>query len=209
MINSSNVSGDKSRVVGYGTWLLYEGEKNRFLKEYYSSYILKLVKDVIASKFSKNKVITNHAAIFNQLGACFVTLKKQGHLRGCIGSIIAHQPLINDLINHANNAAFNDPRFNPLNEDEINDLEIDVSLLSYPKPIEFKGEKDLLDKIVPYKDGIIIKDKGHQAVYLPSVWEELPDKEIFLQSLKMKAGLEPDYFSDSFEAYRFHTEYLQ
>ncbi len=209
MYNSSKSSGDKSRVVGYGSWMLYEGSKNKFLKKYFSSYMLKLVKDVICSKFNNDKIITDHTPVFNELGACFVTLKKHNHLRGCIGSIIAHQPLINDLINHANNAAFKDPRFSPLEESEVSDLEIDISILSAPKPIEFKNEKDLLDKIVPYKDGIIIKDGNYQAVYLPSVWEELPDKELFLKSLKIKAGMHPEHFSDTFEAFRFEAEYIQ
>ncbi len=209
LINSSHVSNDKSRVVGYGSWILYEGEKNKFLKKHYSSYMLNLVKNVIKSRFSKEKIITNHTAVFDESGACFVTLKKHGNLRGCIGSIIAHRPLIDDLINHANNSAFKDPRFNPVEQNELDELKIDISLLSDPKPIEFSDEKDLLEKIVPYKDGIIIKDGNYQAVYLPSVWEEIPDKELFLKSLKMKAGMQPDHFSDTFEALRFYSEYIE
>ena len=209
MLNSSAITGDKSSVVGYGAWFLYEGSKNRFIKEFYSDYVLKLCKDVIASRFSKNKVYTNHAPVFNGMGACFVTLKKYNNLRGCIGSIIAHQPLINDLVQHAQDAAFKDPRFKPVEKFELDDLRIDVSLLSEPKKIEFKDEADLLEKIVPFKDGIIIKDKGYQAVYLPSVWQDLPDKEMFLKSLKMKAGMMPDYFSSTFEAYRFSTVYIE
>ena len=209
MYNSSLATNDKSRVVGYGAWIVYEGGKNQFIKKYYSNYILNLVKNIILSKFDNHEVITNHAPVFNESGACFVTLKKQGHLRGCIGSIIAHQPLINDLINHAQDAAFRDHRFNPLEEDELEELEIDVSILTDPKRMNFKDEQDLLNQIVPNKDGIIIKDGSHQAVYLPSVWEDLPDKIMFLKSLKMKAGLHPDYFSDRFEAYRFETEYIQ
>jgi len=209
MFNSSLTSGDKSRVVGYGSWFLYEGEKNTFLKEYYSDFMLDLCKKVIRSKFDKNTFYTNHPPVFNEQGACFVTLKKDGRLRGCIGSIIAHQPLINDLVQHAKDAAFHDPRFNPVEESEVDSLTMDISLLSDPKPMSFKDETDLLEQIVPYKDGIIIKDKGYQAVYLPSVWEELPDKELFLKSLKMKAGLPPEHFSKTFEAFRFKTEYIE
>ena len=73
----------------------------------------------------------------------------------------------------------------------------------------FNGETDLLNQIVPYKDGIIIRDGEHQAVYLPSVWEDLPDKKVFLNSLKMKAGMPPEHFSETFEAYRFETEYIE
>ena len=209
MINSSLFSGDKKRVVGYGSWFLYEGSKNKFIKEYYSNYLIDLCRNVILSKFNKNEVITNHASVFNELGACFVTLKKEDNLRGCIGSIIAYRPLIADIVQHAQNAAFNDSRFNPVKESEVKDLKINISLLSSPEPMNFKDEEDLLNKIVPYKDGIIIKDGNYQAVYLPSVWEEIPDKELFLKSLKMKAGLSPDHFSKTFEAYRFEAEYIK
>ena len=209
MVNSSFVSGDKSRVVGYGTWFLYEGSKNEFIKKYYSEYLLNLCRNVILAKLGGKTFFTNHAKVFDELGACFVTLKKLGNLRGCIGSIIAHQPLINDLVQHAEDAAFKDPRFNPVTQDEAGLLSIDVSILSEPKPMTFTDEADLLRQIVPFKDGIIIKDGWKQAVYLPSVWEDLPDKELFMKSLKMKAGMSPDHFSKSFEAYRFETEYIE
>ena len=208
MYNSSLTSNDKSRVVGYGSWMLFEGSKNQFIKKYYSTYILKLCKNVILSKFDNSDLKIKKNAVFDELGAAFVTLKKQGNLRGCIGSIIAHRPLIKDLIAHSINAAFNDPRFNPLKKEEVDELEIDVSILSEPEQIEFSDEADLLDKIVPFKDGIIIRDEDLQAVYLPSVWEELSDKELFLQSLKIKAGMHPKHFSKTFEAYRFEVEYI-
>ena len=209
LINSSLVSGNKSSVVGYGSWFLYEGSKNKFIKEYYSEYLLKLCRNIILSKFNKGTLYTAHAPVFNQLGACFVTLKKNNNLRGCIGSIIAHQSLINDIVQHSKDAAFHDPRFNPVEENEVDSLTIDISILSEPEQMRFKDERDLLEQIVPFRDGIIIKDKFYQAVYLPSVWEDLPDKVMFLNSLKMKAGLPPEYFSKTFEAYRFSTVYIE
>ncbi len=209
MYNSSLVSDDKTRVVGYGSWLLYEGSKNKFIKEYHSDYLLKLCRDIILSKYNKKQIITHHAPVFNEPGACFVTLKKNDNLRGCIGSIIAHQPLINDIVKHSLDSAYNDPRFNPVEEKEIKDLTIDISLLSEPKQMFFLNEEDLLNKIVPFKDGIIIKDGNYQAVYLPSVWEEIPDKNLFLKSLKVKAGMKPEHFSKTFEAYKFETEYIE
>lgn len=209
LINSSLTSGNKSSVVGYGAWFLYEGSKNKFIKEYYSEYLLKLCRNIILSKFNKGTLYTAHAPVFNQLGACFVTLKKNNNLRGCIGSIIAHQSLINDIVQHSKDAAFHDPRFNPVEENEVDSLTIDISILSEPEKMSFKNEQDLLEQIVPFRDGIIIKDKYYQAVYLPSVWEDLPDKVMFLNSLKMKAGLPPEYFSETFEAYRFSTVYIE
>ena len=209
LINSSNATGDKSRVVGYGGWFLYEGEANEYLKKYYSEEIKSLCSEAIMSKF-EDRIINNIdlPSVFDEKIACFVTLEKQNNLRGCIGSIIAHQTLREDLIHNARAAAFNDPRFNPLDKNEIEDLSIAVSLLSAPSKINFKDEDDLLNQIVSFKDGIIIKDKGYQAVYLPSVWEQLPDKQQFLNSLKLKAGMSADYFSDTFEAYRFYSEYI-
>ena len=209
LINSSLTSGNKSSVVGYGAWFLYEGTKNKFIKEYYSEYLLNLCRNVILSKFNKDTLYTGHAPVFNQLGACFVTLKKNNNLRGCIGSIIAHQPLINDIVEHAKDAAFRDPRFNPVEQNEVDSLTIDISILSELQPMTFRDEQDLLEQIVPFRDGIIIKDKNRQAVYLPSVWEDLPDKAMFLNSLKIKAGLPPEHFSDTFEAYRFSTVYIE
>ena len=209
MTNSSVVTGDKSSVVGYGTWFMYEGEKNNFLKEYYSDFILDLCRTSIKSQFDKEQIEIKFPQVFAQAGASFVTLEKHNTLRGCIGSIIAHRSLIEDIVINAQNAAFNDPRFNPVAKDEIPDLQIAVSLLSTPKQMNFKDEEDLLNQIRPFQDGIIIKDGNYQAVYLPSVWEQLPDKKEFLNSLKMKAGLAPDHFSKTFEAYRFETVYIK
>ena len=209
MTNSAEVTEDKSRVVGYGCWFLYEGDKNQFIKKYYSDALISLVHLVIESKIKSTNVTVNYPQVLDEFGACFVTLEKFGQLRGCIGSIIAHQPLINDLIAHSKDSAFNDYRFNPVTENELNDLKVSISILTSPKSIAFSNEQDLLDKIVPNKDGIIIKDGEYQAVYLPSVWEQLPDKTEFLNSLKVKAGLSADYFSDTFEAYRYETVYIK
>ncbi|MDD3437759.1 MAG: AmmeMemoRadiSam system protein A [Candidatus Gastranaerophilales bacterium] len=204
------MTGDNSRVVGYGSWLLNEGEKNNFIKQFFSDYVINVCKKSISAGFNREKIAINEIPeVFYQPGACFVTLEKHGNLRGCIGSIIAHRALIDDLVKNAQNSAFSDPRFSPLTEDEFNDLEIDVSLLSAPEKMEFEDEADLLSQIRPYIDGIIIKDRGYQAVYLPSVWEQLPEKEMFLNSLKIKAGLPPKHFSSTFEAYRFTTEYIK
>lgn len=210
MVNSGDITGDNSRVVGYGSWILYEGEKNVFIKEYFSKFVIDVCKESILAGLNEEKPkFKQIPGVFNQLGACFVTLEKSGNLRGCIGSIIAHRPLIDDLIKNAQNSAFSDSRFQPLRRDEFEDLSIDVSLLSIPEKMNFKDEADLLAQIRPFVDGIIIKDGVYQAVYLPSVWEQLNEKEIFLNSLKIKAGMPPKHFSDTFEAFRFTTEYIK
>jgi AmmeMemoRadiSam system protein B/AmmeMemoRadiSam system protein A len=210
MTNSSSTTGDKSRVVGYGSWFMFEDSKSKYLEKYCSQFMIDMVKIVINSAFERNKNITiNYPQIFDEYGACFVTLEKEDRLRGCIGSIIAHQPLVNDLVNNAKNAAFKDFRFKPVSQDEVKDLKVAISILTHPVKIEFKSEKDLLKKISAKKDGIIIKDGNHQAVYLPSVWEQLPEKSEFLNSLKVKAGLSEDYFSENFEAYKFAATYIK
>lgn len=208
MMNSSSVSFEKEKVVGYGCWFLYEGERNEFIKENYSDFILDLCKEAIKSKRTDYSGIV-YPQVLSEYGAVFVTLEKGGNLRGCIGSIIPHQPLIKDLLDNAKNSAYSDPRFKPVEKSEIKDLKIAVSLLSVPKPMKFKDEEDLLNQIRENVDGIIIKDNGYQAVYLPSVWEQLPDKKQFLNSLKVKAGLPPNHFSKTFEAYRFETSYIK
>jgi len=210
MVNSGDITGETSRVVGYGSWFLYEGEKNEFIKKYFSKYVIDVCKKSILSHLNKEKLILDKIPpLFEGEGASFVTLEKNNQLRGCIGSIIAHRRLIDDLVNNAQNSAFSDPRFTPLTKDEFKDLEIDVSLLSAPQKMKFKDEADLLEQIRPNIDGIIIKDGNLQSVYLPSVWEQLPDKVVFLDSLKIKAGMTPKHFSSTFEAYRFTTEYIK
>ena len=207
LYNSSDITHDKNSAVGYGAWFLVEKEKNKYIKENYSDFILETCKKSIElkGKYYPNEIDN----IFNQLGACFVTLQKEGFLRGCIGSIIAYEPLINNLIKNAYNSAYKDPRFIPLEEKEINEVKIEISLLSAPKKMNFLNEDDLLNQITPFTDGIIIKDKNYQAVYLPSVWEQLPNKKLFLNSLKKKAGLSESHFSKTFEAYKFYVEKIK
>lgn len=213
MTNSAESSGDTSRVVGYGSWLLYENSKNNFIKKYFSDTIAEYCQQSIAYGLKNNTPIPtenleNIPQVLYQYGASFVTLTINNDLRGCIGSIIAHQSLIKDLVSNAYNAAFADSRFYPLTEDEYENVKISISLLSSPEEMDFKDEQDLLNQIRPFIDGIIIKDGINQAVYLPSVWEQLPDKVMFLNSLKQKAGLSPHHFSKNFQAFRYTTEYI-
>ncbi|MDR3273808.1 MAG: AmmeMemoRadiSam system protein B [Puniceicoccales bacterium] len=209
--NSGEVSGDKSRVVGYGAWMLVESSKNQFIKEHFAGNIISICRKSIetALKRVNNFMPANVPEVLKQLGASFVTLEIDGNLRGCIGSIHAYQPLIADLIQNARNAAFGDTRFPPLTAEEFKKITINVSLLSHPQKIKFENEGGLLDAIVPNVDGVIIRDGIFQAVYLPCVWEQLPDKKEFLMSLKLKAGLPRNHFSKTFEAFKFSSEYFR
>ena len=112
---------------------------------------------------------------------------------------------MNDLIKNAHSAAFSDPRFSPLTIDEYQNITITVSLLSKPERIIFCTEDELLNKIIPDKDGLIIRDGNYQSVFLPVVWKEFPDKRQFLQELKLKAGLNKNYFSDTIEVFKFNS----
>ena len=207
MYNSGDVSNDKDRVVGYGSWFLYTGKKNEFIEKYYREYIINVVRESIIYTINGEEYIpTNIPPVLLELGASFVTIETNGTLRGCIGSIYPTRPLILDLIDNAKNAGFQDPRFIPLTIDELENIQISISIISPIRRIKFKDEKELLSKIYPY--GIIISEHDKRAVYLPIVWEQLPDREIFLNSLKEKAGLPPTYFSRTFEAYRFTATYI-
>ncbi|MDX1694137.1 MAG: AmmeMemoRadiSam system protein A [Ketobacteraceae bacterium] len=143
-------------------------------------------------------------------GASFVTLHLHGQLRGCIGSLLAHRPLAKDVAENAYSAAFKDPRFPPLMEQEEPELTYHISVLSEPEPLEFESESDLLEQIRPGVDGLVLKDGAfHKGTFLPSVWEQLPSKELFLSHLKQKAGLESDYWSPTIEVERYTVEDIE
>ncbi len=213
MFNSGDRTGDNTRVVGYGSWFLYEGTKEQYLKQYYSKRILEWVRKSISFGLNNSgridkKALSYIPAVFEEWGACFVTLELNGNLRGCIGSIIAQESFIDDLLANSWNAAFHDPRFHPLTQKEFEKIKISVSILSKPVPLKFKTEAEMLAQVRPFKDGLIISDGYQRAVYLPSVWEQLPDKEQFLYNLKIKAGMSPTHFSKTFQAHVFTTDYI-
>ncbi len=124
-------------------------------------------------------------------GACFVTLTIDGELRGCIGSILARRTLLEDVLSNARAAAFNDPRFPPLREEELSQVKIEVSVLTHPEVLEYTDPDDLKSKIRRGIDGVILKSGFNQATFLPQVWDELHSFELFFTHLCQKAGLSP------------------
>lgn len=130
--------------------------------------------------------------IFNTRRGTFVTLTEKGNLRGCIGHIIPRETLIEGVRENAINAAFRDPRFPPLRAEEWRDVKIEVSILTDPRPLSYTDAQDLLEKVRPGIDGLIIKKGYYQATFLPQVWEQLPDRKEFLTHLCYKAGLDGD-----------------
>lgn len=121
-------------------------------------------------------------------GATFVTLTINGQLRGCIGALEPYQPLIEDVRIHTLAAAQNDYRFSPVRPEELGQIEIEISRLTLPVPLEYDDTLDLLKKLRPNVDGVVIKDGPRRATFLPQVWEQLPDPRVFLSELCQKMG---------------------
>ncbi len=142
----------------------------------------------------------------SRIAATFVTLKRVGELRGCIGTLEARQALVLDVAEHAFAAAFRDPRFQPVSRDEFDALEISISVLGEPEELVVKDERDLLIQLRPHTDGVILQEGSRRGTFLPSVWDSLPDTREFVSHLKLKAGLPKDYWSSSLRIWRYTTE---
>ena len=138
--------------------------------------------------------------------ATFVTLTIDGQLRGCIGMLEACRPLAVDVAENACAAAFEDPRFPPLTKAEFKKLEIHISILSPSEEMQFSSEADILRQIRPGIDGLILQEGFRRGTFLPSVWEELPEKEQFWAHLKLKTGLPADYWSDTLRVFRYTAD---
>lgn len=127
-------------------------------------------------------------------GASFVTLTIGGQLRGCIGALEAYQPLVDDVREHAVAAALEDPRFPAVREDELDRIQVEVSRLTRPIPLEYRDAGDLLSKLKPFVDGVILRDGVRRATFLPQVWEKIPDPAEFLDNLCYKMGADRGFW---------------
>ena len=127
--------------------------------------------------------------ILNMRRGTFVTLKIDHQLRGCIGNLSPDRKLIDSIKENAISAAFRDPRFRPLSRDELDRVDIEISLLTEPQPLAYTDGKDLIAKLRPHIDGVILRKGPYSSTFLPQVWEQLPDPEMFLDHLCLKAGL--------------------
>jgi hypothetical protein len=209
--NSGDTAGGKDRVVGYGAWGLFDApgaqNEDRSLLREHGKQLLQSAGAAIKRGLAKGAPpevdVASFPAALREQRATFITFKKNDALRGCIGSITAHRALIDDVVANAYAAAFKDPRFPPLQEDELDSLTLSISLLGKPEEMTFENETGFIDQIRPGADGLIIEDQGRRAVFLPQVWEDLPTKPQFLTHLKQKAGLAADHWSPSFKAWRF------
>lgn len=139
-------------------------------------------------------------------GASFVTLKIDGELRGCIGSLEAYRPLVEDVCGNARAAAFHDPRFSRLGAGELPRVRIEVSVLSELEPVLWADEADLLCRLRPGVDGLVLEHDGHRGTFLPAVWRQLPRSEEFLRQLKRKAGLRPEFWAPDVRVSRYTVD---
>ena len=140
----------------------------------------------------------------------FVTLKINERLRGCIGNLTPDRPLVSGVRHNAINAAFHDPRFAPLDISELDQVEIEVSILSEPQPLKYSDGDDLIKKLRPHIDGVIIRRGPASATFLPQVWEQLPLPQDFLTHLCMKAGLPADSWQNpTLDVSTYQVQYFE
>ena len=163
----------------------------------HNKLLLELASKSIQSEFDESinfekEMLLQENPFLNEQRATFVTLTKDGKLRGCIGSLVSHRTLLEDILHNAQAAAFADLRFPRLTKEEFENIKIEISILSIPEHLEYSDLKDLENKLVPNKHGVILELNGKKATFLPQVWEQLPTFNEFMVHLCKKAGLEPN-----------------
>ncbi|MDZ7754158.1 MAG: AmmeMemoRadiSam system protein A [Gammaproteobacteria bacterium] len=171
--------------------------------------LLGVARDAVSHGLVHHALLALSAADFEEAlrapRATFVTLESDGRLRGCIGTLEARLPLVEDIARHAYAAAFEDPRFPPLAPHEAASLDYHISILSPPVPMDIRDEADLVAQLQPEVDGLIIEQGGRRATFLPSVWSSLPAPQDFVAHLKAKAGIR-NGDTAPLKAWRYHTE---
>jgi AmmeMemoRadiSam system protein B/AmmeMemoRadiSam system protein A len=207
--NSGDTHGDKARVVGYAS-IAFEYAQQARLAEADRKLVFDIAQFMVRFGVEKGRKpsITWRALSPSMKAqrASFVTLTLNGALRGCIGSVSAHRPLHDDIAESAWKAAFGDPRFKPLTAEELPAVKVDISILSQARPIPVQSEAELIAALDPDRDGLILRDGRHQALFLPHVWGGIPDPRVFVRALKRKAGLAPEHWSAETRAFRFSVE---
>mgnify|MGYP000925228888 CR=1 FL=1 len=167
------------------------------------SALLVTARNAIAKRFGLTGSPVEPVAELAEPGATFVTLTQAGQLRGCIGSLEAWRPLLTDVEENARNAAFRDPRFQPLGETELAGTRVEVSLLTPAEPLVFRDEAEALAQLRPNIDGVIFSAGRHRTTFLPQVWEQLPEPVDFMARLKQKAGLPSNYWGPDVRLERY------
>lgn len=165
--------------------------------------LLPIARASISVALGRTIEVAEDAVWLQELGACFVTLTQQGQLRGCIGTLEARRSLLTDVKANALAAAFRDPRFAPLSLNELDDTEIEVSLLSPMQAMSFDSEAHALAQLQPGIDGVVFEFERYRSTFLPQVWEQLPTASEFIAHLKRKAGLPHDFWAEGMRLQRY------
>lgn len=211
--NSGDVTGEKDRVVGYAAVAFYSPAPDGLAaadKQLLLELARRSLKNAAANHSAPEVSPTGLQPKLKEKKACFVTLTKAGTLRGCIGHLTAMEALYQAVIDNARNAAVRDPRFLPVQPDEVDQLKIEISVLTEPQPLSFSSPEDLLSKLHPNDDGVILHIGPRTATFLPQVWAQLPDKEQFLNHLAQKAGCEAsDWRGKDTQVSIYHVECFQ
>jgi len=177
------------------TRTVYEATQTRNFSQEERRFLLGLARETV-EEVVRNSVVPeiDASGLSSRLiepKGCFVTLNKNGRLRGCVGDILPRQPLYRAVVENARNAAVEDRRFPPVQPEELGQIEIEISVLTLPEPLDFDSPDDLLRKLRPHVDGVVLVMGSRHATFLPQVWEDLPDTETFLAHLSRKAEMAP------------------
>ena len=219
--NSGDTAGDRSRVVGYTVIAFYGGlsMKNRMdslqsLNEEQGQILVKLARQTIEERLGRRSIKVDPDSmtdsVFKEKRGTFVTLTISKQLRGCIGNLDSTDSIVDGIERNAINAAFRDPRFPPLKSDELDRVDIEVSILTEPQPLQYRNSKDLLSKLRVNVDGVILRKGSASATFLPQVWEQLPQPEKFLSHLCTKAGLPADTWKKgNLEILTYQVQYFE
>ncbi len=206
--NSGDTAGPRDKVVGYGAYALCE---QRILSTTEKSTVFEMMRQSILQGLEGDGPLQpdmdNYQDTLSRNYAVFVSLKKNGKLRGCIGNTLADRPLLEAVCYYAHAAAFNDPRFAPLGEEEWPETKLGLSILTPATPMQFNDEQDLISQLQPGLDGLIIEKDGKKATFLPVVWDSLSEPARFMTELKQKAGMTPNECPA--QAWRYTAEYYE
>ena len=210
LATSADVGADASRVVGYGAFALEYSASARLEAADRELLLSACMAELGEAARNGGKPPASgqpaKSPALSPWRATFVTLTEAGRLRGCIGSLAPRRPLVDDAVANTAQAGFADPRFAALNESELGGLRLDVSILSHPRPIPAGSESELVSGLEPDRDGLILGAGKRRALFLPSVWRQLPDGHAFVRHLIAKAGLETTSWPEGLEAKRFRVE---
>ena len=177
------------------------------LSPQHQTTLLALAHQAIAAQAARGDILmvneAGYPAALQPKRATFVTLTLSGQLRGCMGTLEAHRPLVVDVAHNARAAAFSDPRFPAVTITEAEQLHLHIAVLHPAEAIEFASEQDLIHQLRPGLDGLILEEHSCRSTFLPSVWATLPNPTQFLLHLKRKAGLPANYWSKTITAWRY------